>query len=143
MSWPAIGVREHQDFKISRQLLDGGAKVADFFAAVFGSAGKNNVSFSAGLAGHALHEAGGRVGLRCQREENFVILMVEFAQCGEVLFKARFHTLAGAEHRSAWRVKSRIDGGTTLRVTEPEHSLIDQIKAHQNLQQAKENKKIF
>ena len=76
-------------------------EIIHFFAAFLRSAREDYMSFSAGLRCNALHDAGGRIGFGRQNKKHFIVLMVEFAERGEISFQPGFDSLAWAQHRGS------------------------------------------
>ena len=83
--------------------------------------------FDARLRSDAFYGWSGGIGFRGEYEENFVILMIEFAEGNEVLLKAGLGAAAGTDDGGARRVKTRVHHGAALGVSEPQHTLRGQI----------------
>ena len=125
----AVGVNEDEDFEIGRELFDGDAKIVDLFAGGGGLAGDNDVSFDARRGSDALDEAVSRIVFRGEDEEDFEILVSEFAKGDEVALEAGFHAAAGAENGGAGSIKTGVGMQAAAHVGEPLDTLPKQEEA--------------
>src|SRR6478609_5610999 len=98
---------------------------------------------TARLASNPLHDTRGRIGFRRERKKHFVVLVVKFAQRGQISFKARFDALAGTQDCRARRIESRIGGGAAPCESQPADALINKVQADQDLHQAEKIKYVF
>ncbi len=86
ISGAAIGVGERQEFEVRWQLFDREAEIVHFFAAISGAPAIKR-ALSPRTCGNAIHDRMSGVGFGREHEEDFVVLVIEFGERGEVAFK--------------------------------------------------------
>jgi len=139
----AVGVNEHEDFEIGRELFNGDAEIVDLFAGAGRLAGDNDVSLDARRSGDALDEAVSRVVFRSEDEEEFEILVSEFGEGDEVALEAGLHAATGTEDGSAGSIKTGVGMQAAPHVGEPLDSLPKQEETGGDLQDRQEFKESF
>ena len=84
-----------------------------------------------------------RIVFRSDDEEDFIILVVEFAERDKIAFEAGFHSTARAEHSGARGIKARIGFEPFLDVGKPENGLPEQIGTGSDLKDRQDHKQRF
>jgi hypothetical protein len=134
----AIGIGEDQNFKFFRKLLDGDTEIIDFFAAICGFAGDYDVGFDARRSYDALNDGMCGVSFGSEDKEDFVILVIEFAEGDEVAFKAGFHTAARAEDRGAGSGETGVCFEAPADIKEPLNAQPNEIEASRDLKDSQD-----
>ncbi len=143
MPWPAVGIGENQNLEFFRQLLNCGPEIVNLLPTILRRPGEDDMAPPASLRRHTFHDAHGRIGFRCQNKKHSIILVIEFAQRGQISFESRFHSLTRTQYCGTRRVEAGIGSGAPPHVRKPFRGLVHQVQTHQNLQCAQKNKQIF
>jgi hypothetical protein len=139
-----VGIREDKYFKFLGKLFDAYAKIVHFFTTVGGFAGNDDVRlYTRGRSDDAFHDAVRGIAFRSENKEDFVILVVEFAERDQIAFKAGFNTAAGAEHSGARSRESGVGLKALADVEEPLNPQPKEIEAGGDLNESQELEKGF
>jgi hypothetical protein len=130
----AVGINEHQDFKIGRELFNADAEIVDLFTRAGGPAGDDDVSFDARGCGNALDERVCGIAFGSEDKKEFEVLVIEFAEGDEIALEAGFHATARAENSGAGSVKARVGAQAAAHVGEPLDTLPKQEEARGDLE---------
>ena len=92
----AVGIHKNENIEIRRQLFDRKPQVIDLFATVFRLSRDDHMGLDARMFGNTPDNVEGGIFAGRQDKENFIVMVIEFRQCQQVLRQPMLHSPARA-----------------------------------------------